>query len=179
MKLPAKIIITVGIALGLLIPQAAYAEVKVDISGNEGSSRVNVNSQSTGTSTICQNGKCTTTEGESSSTVCINGKCSTSNGDVNYESNDGTTRVQINSNTGNNSIIVGTPTSGPTKTPTPTKPEPTMDPDIQAEIEQAQKEAAEAEVRIKARMKEQESALEAFIKAELENLQKFLDGLFK
>jgi hypothetical protein len=174
MKIPAFLI---GLASFLLMPAVAYAEVNVDITGNESSSNVSVESESNGTSTICQNGKCTTTGGGSTSTVCVNGKCTTSGNNVNYESEDGSTRIRINNNTTNDPM----PTSKPevTKGPTPTKqPTPTIDPQIQKEIETAQKEAEAVQERIKQRVKDQESAIEAFIKAELESLQKLLNTIF-
>ena len=59
---------------------------------------VNVNSN-TGGNTVCQNGKCTTTEGTSKSKVCVNDQCwDSENENVDYESPDGNTKVKITNN---------------------------------------------------------------------------------
>lgn len=166
----------IGIVSLFVLPTVVLAEVNVNVSNGESTSEVNVQSESSGTSTVCQNGKCTTSNGENSSTVCVNGKCTTSGEDVDYKSEDGNTRIRINNNSTN--VQVGpTDTDG---TPFPTKPQPaiTVDPEIEKEIEEAQKESEVIQERVKQRIKEQESALDAFIKAELESLQKFIDGLF-
>lgn len=90
----------VSLLFSLFIPQVVAAEnsTNVSISNNgEGStSNVNVNTN-TGNNTICQNGKCTTSDdGDGKSTVCINGKCSTSSGSMHVESDDGHSKVSIN-----------------------------------------------------------------------------------
>ncbi len=80
----------------------AKTETHIEVSNNgEGAnSEVNVEN-STGESTVCVNGKCTTSSGnsENNSTVCINGECTTSNGDVNIHSEDENAKVTINNNT--------------------------------------------------------------------------------
>jgi uncharacterized low-complexity protein len=177
MKRTAKFLILFGLPFSLLFAQVAYAEVSVQVSSsNESSSNVSVQSESSGTTTVCQNGKCTTTGGDSKSTVCVNGKCTTTGEDVNYE--DGNTRIRINNNETN--VQVG-PTASDENKVTPTDiPEPTItvNPTITKEIEDAQKESEAIQERIKARVKEQESAIETFIKAEMENLQKLLNSIF-
>lgn len=155
----------------LLLPQAVFAEVNVRVSSsNDSSSSVNVESHSESTTTICQNGNCTTTGGESKSTVCVNGKCTTTSDNVNYESEDGNTKVQINNNGTNVQV-------GPTGETTP-KPTTTVDPEIEKEIDEAQKEAQAVQDRLKQRVKEQEGFIQEFIRAELENLQKLFNSIF-
>lgn len=67
-------------------------------------SRTTVNvDNNTGGNTVCVNGKCTTTTSNGKSEVCVNGKCFTGDdGDVNYQSEDGNTKVNI---TNNNSSV--------------------------------------------------------------------------
>jgi len=169
--------IFIGIFSLLVIPPMVMAEVSVNVSSDTSSeSDISVQSESSGTSTVCQNGKCTTSGGEGKSTVCVNGKCTTSGEDVDYKSEDGNTRIRINNNSTN---VQAGPTDTEDKT-IPTKPQPkiTVDPEIEKEIEEAQKESEVIQERVKQRVKEQESALQTFIKAELASLQKFFDGLF-
>lgn len=162
----------------LFVPSVASAEVDVQISNNESSSEVHIQSESQGTSTICQNGKCTTTGGTNTSTVCVNGECKTSDKDVNYASEDGTTKVNITTNGSN--VEVGPTTVPSVASPTPTEPQPTItvDPEIEKEIAAAQRETEIVQERLKKRFKDQESFLDAFIKAEIASLQKILDGFF-
>lgn len=165
-----------GLIAMLLLPQAVFAEVNVHVSStNDSSSSVNVESHSEGTTTICQNGNCTTTGGESKSTVCVNGKCTTTSDDVNYQSEDGNTKIQINNNGTN--VEVG-PTGDTSPKPTEPKPTITVDPEIEKEIEEAQKEAQAVQERIKQRVKEHEGFLQTFIKSELETLQKLFNSIF-
>lgn len=166
----AAFLILFGLTAVFMLPQSAFATVDVRVSStNDSTSSVNVDSQDSGTTTICQNGKCTTTGGESTSTVCVNDKCTTTKDDVNYQSEDGNTRIRINKNGTN--VEVG---------PKGTTPNPTItiDPQMQKEIEEAQKEAEAVQNRIKQRAKDQESSLQTFIKAELENLQKLINSIF-
>ncbi|GEM_PF-5450099 len=94
---------------GLLVVPLAFAETNVDISNNDEGAHSSVDVHTnTGNNTICQNGKCTTSNGSNGkSTVCINGKCETSeDGSVHMESNDGHSKVDINNKTGNSSVNV-------------------------------------------------------------------------
>jgi len=83
----------------LLAPSVSAAETKVNVSNNadDSTSNVSVKSMSTGSSTTCINGKCTTTEGENKGTVCVNGECYTSeDGNIDVKSEDGNTTVTVN-----------------------------------------------------------------------------------
>jgi CCR4-NOT transcriptional regulation complex NOT5 subunit len=84
------------------------------------SNSINVNQTTTGQTTKCVNGTCTTTGGGSKSTVCINGKCTTTEdgSNVDVQSDDSHTQIHINTNTGGNNInnntdivITGTPSA--------------------------------------------------------------------
>src|SRR3989344_3367785 len=83
----------------LFSPGIASADTHVSVT-EDGDSNVNVRSNSSGTTTKCVNGKCTTTGGESKSTVCINGECTDYEGDVDISENGG--KIQININNSNN-----------------------------------------------------------------------------
>lgn len=86
------------LAAALFIPNVILAETDVNISNNGSNSKTDVNVETnTGNNTICQNGKCTTTEsGNGKSTVCINGKCTSSeDGNLDIKSDNGNTRVNI------------------------------------------------------------------------------------
>lgn len=170
------LLILFGLTVGFLFPQTVLAEVNVHVSSsNDSSSRVNVESHSEGTTTVCQNGNCTTTGGDNKSTVCVNGTCTTASEDVNYQSEDGNTRVQINNNSTN---IQVSPTEHITPKPTESKPTITIDPEIEKEIDEAQKEAQAVQERIKQKVKEHEGLIQSFIRTEMENLQKLFNSIF-
>ncbi len=161
----------------LLIPSPAFAEVNVQVSNSEGSSQVNVNSESTGTSTICQNGKCTTTGGESTSTVCINGKCTTTNEDVNYQSEDGSTKVEVN-NSGAKVEVSPIITNKENPTPTLSEPTITQNPEVEKKIAKVEEKVEEMQSQVKQRMKDKDSMIGAFIQSEIASLQNLIATLF-
>lgn len=177
MKRTAIITSILALGISVTLPQAAMAEVHVEVTGNDASSNVNVHQEGSSSTTVCQNGKCTTTGSESKSTYCVNGKCTTTEGDVDYKSDDGTTRIQIN----NDSDVEIEPTIDITKPPTPTvvKPTITVDPELEKKIDEAEKEVDETVARIKERVKTEDGALASFIKEEIDSLTKFLEDLFK
>ncbi len=99
------------ILLFFFIPTSiAFADTHVTVSNNGtgSNSDVSVNQQTSGQTTTCINGNCTTTGGGSHATVCINGKCTESdNGDIDAQSDDGHSQVHI-SNSGTNSSTSST-----------------------------------------------------------------------
>lgn len=126
-----------GILISLFVVSLAMASVdtKVEVSNNgEGASSDVKVETNTGQNTICQNGKCTTTSnnGKSTSNVCINGKCYTSEGDLHVQSEDGKSKVDINTDTGSNESGNSTDEE---KTNVTTTPEPTPDDEIRKEVE--------------------------------------------
>ena len=146
----------------LLATQPAFAEVRVNISGNEGSSNVSVNQEGSGESTTCVNGECTTKSGSNKSTVCINGDCTTSdNGNIDVQSQDGSSKVTVSND-------------APPATEEPEKTEEKVAPTEKAPDAEAKKEVQEKKQMVE---KEIESLTEK-IKKELESLQNFLKGLF-
>ena len=79
----------------------ASTDTNVEVSNNGQGASTHVNVQTnTGGNTICQNGKCTTTSGGTgTSKVCVNGVCHTGDeGDIDYKSEDGNTKVNIQTN---------------------------------------------------------------------------------
>ena len=93
----------------LVVPQIANADIHVATTGD---SSVNVSSQTSGTSTTCINGNCTTTGGGSHTTATVNGKTYESNGDLNVD--DGNSHVHVNSSSGNTSASVNNSSSSTT-----------------------------------------------------------------
>lgn len=87
----------------IIVPQVAVATISNNV-------QVETN---TGNNTICVNGKCTTTSGSTSkSKVCVNGKCYESDGgDLQVESEDGSTKVNIQNN-GSSSVNISQKSEG-------------------------------------------------------------------
>jgi hypothetical protein len=146
---------------------------------------VSVNSQSTGQSTTCINGSCTTTGGGSKTTVCHNGQCTTTDdGNVDYSSPDGHTQIRVNNNTGGNTIDVS-PSPEPTDispSPEPSitlEPSITPDPTITQMRDDINKHVQKELEGIKEHMKDQNAAISDFIKTEMDALQNMLQGMFK
>jgi hypothetical protein len=118
--------ITLGIsalvfAVNVSPVSAATANTSVSVSNNGEGAKTNVHVETnTGGNTICQNGKCTTTSSNGKSTVCVNGVCNTNeDGDVNYQSENGNTKVNIQTNgeeNGDQGVVTkkGVPTITPT-----------------------------------------------------------------
>lgn len=80
----AFVLVSIISVLSLLSISPVFATTEVSISNiTESSSQVNVQT-STGQSTVCINGTCTTSskQGSSTTTVCINGTCTTSRGGI-------------------------------------------------------------------------------------------------
>jgi hypothetical protein len=129
MKRPELVVLSLLFASGsLFIPQYAFAETSTNIhisnEGNDAHSEVNVQNNNNA-STICINGKCTTSGGSDTTThVCINGSCTDSNdGDVDASSDDGNSQVHIHSKSNalvNSSPTTSVPTSIPTLSISPT-----------------------------------------------------------
>lgn len=148
---------------------------------------VSVNSQSSGQSVTCINGNCTTTGGGSKSTVCVNGQCTTTdNGNVNYNSPDGHTHIEVNNNTGDNSIsVTAEPSAGatdvspspvPTDTPIPSiTPDPTIV-QMRNDINNHVREEIDG---IKEHVKDQDAAVATFIDQQMKSLQDLFTNLFK
>ena|SRR3989344_6009309 len=91
----------------LLISTPVFAaDIHVSSTGD---SNVSVNSQTTGESTTCINGKCETTGGESKTTVCVNGKCTESDGNVDINENN--VQVKVNNNTNSTTSVKSTSNS--------------------------------------------------------------------
>ena len=179
MKRTAIITSVLALGISVILPQAAFAEVNVEVTGNDASSNVNVHQEGSSSTTICQNGKCTTTGGGSKSTYCVNGKCTTTDDNVDYQSEDGNTRIKINNNSSDDEVG---PTISVTKPPKPTITKPTItitQEEIDKKVEEAEKKVDEAVERIKERAKSNDGALGAFIKAEMNSLTDFLENLFK
>lgn len=162
-----------------LIPQTAAASVDVNISNNNDSSdnSVSVNSQSSGESNTCINGKCTTTGGGSHATVCINGHCTNSDsGNVDMQSDDGHSQVHIHSNTSGNSV---TPEASSDQSAISGEPSITPNPTIIQMRKDINDKVHKQTDEVKKHLKSQESAFSAFIKSEMDALQVFLNNLFK
>jgi hypothetical protein len=105
------------------ITSHAFAETSIttQISNESNGSHSEVNVQNnTDSSTICINGKCTTSGGSDAKThVCINGNCMDSdNGNVDAHSDDGTSQVHIH-NTSGAPVSVSPTTDDFTSTPIP------------------------------------------------------------
>lgn len=156
--------------LTIIVPKAS-AEVR---------NSVTVNNNTGGTS--CVNGKCTTTEGTGKSKVCVNGQCwDSSDGDVNYQSEDGNTKVNINTNSGDSSVSVQNKADGeqgvelPTVTPKAEKDVKGIADDHAAKAkEEAQKKAEE----LKKAAEAHKSAVAIFLEKQFEWVTNFLEGLF-
>ena len=156
----------------LLLPQTSFAE------------DTTVKSQSEGQTTTCVNGQCTTTGGGNKTTICHNGQCSTvNNGNVDYESSDGHTQIHVHNNTANNSVNESSvPTTSFSDTPEPTvtgvpsiSPDPTII-QMRKDLNNQVKKEIEG---VKEHMKDENSALSDFFKAEMETLKNLLNSLFK
>jgi len=180
-----RLIVILGI---FLLPQTAFADSTVSVSNNgDGSnSSVSVDSQTSGQSTVCTNGNCTTTGGGSKTTVCNNGQCTTTDGNVDYQSADGHTQVQIDNN--NSVSNTPSPSEAPTSTPTltpqpsisaaPVTPTITPDPTIMQmknDINNAVKEQVDE---LKSHMKAQQDSISSFIHSEMQSLQELFSHLF-
>lgn len=117
-----KLLSVIVLTFFLGLAPKAFAETSIDISsnGDGASSEVSVES-STGESTVCVNGHCTTTQnGGSSATVCINGTCETTEGDVNVQ--EGGVKVQVENDNNSNAPVVTQIPADQTPTLTPTSP---------------------------------------------------------
>ena len=182
MKRSASIITITSSLLFLAAAVPVFATTTVDVSGNGEGSHTSVNvDNNTGGNTICQNGHCTTTSnsGNSSSHVCVNGKCwDSSNGDnVNYQSDDGNTKVNINSNTGDSAVSVQNQGDDngeilPTITPAPTA----TDKDVKGSEDHDAAIKAKLEAKAKLEQAKEEadahkSALEKFFDSEMASLK--------
>lgn len=158
-------LITIGITLFGFAAAPAFAE-----------SRTNVSVTSdTGSNTVCVNGECTTTSGENNgeSTVCVNGKCFDSkNGDVNYQSEDGNTKVTINSNSS-----VNVTQNGEKTIDIANDVKPTIEQEVKAAKEELEGKKKEAEEKIN---EVTGFDLMKFLQAEFESLKKLftLEFLF-
>lgn len=180
-------IIAITLSLSLFIPQFVFADTSVDVSNNSDSSSnsVSVNSASSGQSVTCVNGNCTTTGGNSKSTVCINGHCTTTDGNVDYSSSDGHDQVHIQNNTGDNSVTISpfpTQTPTPSNTPVPTiseTPSITPDPTITKMRNDIDKHVSKELDVVKNHFKDQNAAISAFFKNEMDVLNNLFSGLFK
>lgn len=175
MKRSALLFNIFAVSALLLFAQPALAEVSVSVSGNEGSSNVSVQQESSGQSTTCINGECTTTGGSGKATVCINGECTTSDdGSIKIQSDDGSTKVDISNDV---SVSSDEPSSMEEKEAV-TEPTITPDPVMEQKMDSLDQEIEDTTERIKERVKSEESVLMSFIKEELESLQKFINSLF-
>lgn len=86
------------------MPNIALAKAAVDISNNGANSKTKVDVRTnTDKSTICQNGKCVTTDaGNGKSIVCINEKCySSESGNLKIKLENKNTTINIDTNTSN------------------------------------------------------------------------------
>ena len=88
----------ISLALLLITPLPVFADVHVTSTGD---SNVSVNESSSGQSTTCINGNCTTTGGGSHTKVCINGNCTETEG--NYDYDNGKTSVHVSNSSNSNS----------------------------------------------------------------------------
>ena len=155
-----------------IIPQTAFADVNVSVSGNDATSNVSVNSQTDGQSTTCVNGQCTSTGGGSHSTVCVNGKCTTSdNGNVDVQSDDGHSQVHINTNT---SPATPSNTLEPTNKPSIT-PDPTIM-QMRKDLNNKVKQQADA---VKDHVQKQENAIQKFFHQQMDSLNHLWKNWFK
>ncbi len=171
MKRAAILISTLGL---LLFPSSAFAEVHVQVSNSEGSSQVNVSSETSGSSTVCHNGTCTTTGGENTSTVCINGTCTTTNENVDYKSEDGTTKVEVNNF---ESSVAASPALEAKITTTP-EPTVTTSPEVEKKVKEIEAKVQEMDIQVKQRVKDKDGAIAIFIQTELASLHSLISNLF-
>jgi hypothetical protein len=166
--------ITLGISalfLAANVPSVS-ANSSVSVSNNGEDVKTNVHVQTnTGGNTICQNGKCTTTSSSNNgkSTVCVNGVCNTSeDGDVNYQSENGNTKVNIQTNgEANGDQGVVTKKGVPTITPTLFK-------DVNQEVKGAKTKAEDIKKQVKEKVeKEKEKGFNLlnFLEAEIEGIK--------
>jgi hypothetical protein len=116
-----KLILLLPLVLFVLTPQVlASTDTSIDVSNNGEGAKTDVSvTSNTGNNTICQNGKCTTTNnnGESKTTVCIEGKCETTDGNVDIQ--EGNTKIKVTTNSDETDPTV---TPEATVTQEPTKP---------------------------------------------------------
>lgn len=163
MKYSGLLYTLIAAAAFFILPQAAYADVNVSVSGNDGTSNVSVDSQTNGQTTTCVNGQCTTTGGGGHATVCVNGKCTTSDdGNIDVQSDDGHSKVHVKSNSDT------APTAQPNALQPTAKPSITPDPTIM----QMRKD-------INNKVKQQESAIQKFFREQMESLNNLFKNLFK
>jgi hypothetical protein len=185
MKRPA-LLITTGIStLFLAAAFPVFAETHVSVSNNGEGVHTNVNVENnTGGNTICQNGKCTTTFGSTgSSKVCVNGVCHTGdNGNVNYQSEDGNTKVNINNNTGGSTVNVQQENEAIV---TPKRGVPTITPTSFNNVLGARDESGVKKLEAKKKAEEAQAAAEAhkfslakFIDNEMASINNFFQSLF-
>lgn len=89
----------------ILLATSAYASNTSVSVKTEGNSDISVNSTSQGSSTTCINGECTTTGGNSHTTACVDGECYESDGDLNIEKNNGDIKVNVDSNSNDDTSV--------------------------------------------------------------------------
>ncbi|MGH9858262.1 MAG: hypothetical protein ACRD4B_10500, partial [Acidobacteriota bacterium] len=163
-----------------LTAHAATSHVSIENNSEGAHSSVQVNQEGSGQTTVCQNGRCTTTGGSSQSTVCLNGECKTyEDGNVDIQSDDGNTKVKINNHHSDDvSKEDFFEEKDSHKTPAIQPNDVTPEPTLAAKIEKVKKEVAKTNARIKERMKSEDALLSSFIESEIAALQKFIDALF-
>lgn len=186
MKRQAGFYTLIAIVFVFLLPQTVSADSStyIDTSNNGANSQNSVNVQNNTGGVSCINGVCTSNGNSSKTTYCYNGKCTTTdNGSVDYTSPDGNTHIQVNNNTGNNSITVSPQSSaGAAVTPLPTtKPEQTISPNptitkMRNDINNNVQHQVQT---MKEHLKNQNDAISEFFKNEMKNLQNLLNNLFK
>jgi hypothetical protein len=177
MKFTASYSIIPLLLLSLLLPTAAFAEVSVNVSGNSDNANTNVsvNQQGSSQSTTCVNGKCTSTGSTGKTEVCTNGDCKSYDGDVNYQSDDGTTKINVNNSTGQLSTTPE-PTEEENEDDISDTPEPYVSTTSNPEDVHKQVEAVKKE--IKHLTKAHHAFISSMLKDELTSLNQLFSKLF-
>jgi len=165
--------------LSLFLPSTVSANVHVSVEGNGDNAQtsVSVNQQGSTQSTTCVNGSCSTSGATGKTEVCTNGECKTYDGNVDYKSDNGNTKINVQNTT---SIIQITPSSK--LDDNQSDDDLTVTPSVSPSVVDKQKHAekhAQVKNEIKHLSKSHEAFLSNFLKKEMDSLQQLFSKFFK